>query len=48
MELGIIRRFASPWATPLHVVREADGSFRPCGDYRRLNEITTPDRYPTP
>ena len=29
---GIVRRSSSPWASPLHMVKKADGSWRPCGD----------------
>jgi len=45
---GIIRRSKSHWATPLHMVKKADGSWRCCGDFRQLNLQTRPDRYSCP
>ena len=48
LEEGIIQRSDSAWSSPLHLVPKDANSFRPCGDYRRLNNISKSDKYPIP
>ena len=45
---GVIRWSSSNWASPLHLVKKADGTWRPCGDFLQLNIQSKPDRYSCP
>src|SRR3984885_3118416 len=45
---GFIQPSTSPAASPVLFVKKVNGSLRLCVDYRGLNAITTPNRYPLP
>ncbi|GKA36451.1 putative reverse transcriptase domain-containing protein, partial [Tanacetum coccineum] len=43
---GLIRPSSSPWGAPVLFVKNKDGSFQMCIDYRELNKLTVKNRYP--
>ncbi|GFU80420.1 retrovirus-related Pol polyprotein from transposon 297 [Trichonephila clavipes] len=45
---NIIEECKSPYAAPVVLVPKSNGTVRLCIDYRKLNAITIPDKYPLP
>ena len=43
-----VEESTAPIATPLHAVPKADGTWRFCGDFRKLNKATIPVTYSLP
>ena len=48
LEAGVIRPSKSEWASPLHLVTKADGTWRIVIDYREMNKRIKADTYPLP
>ena len=48
MEFEVIEPAASPWCSNVVMVRKQDGTMRLCIDYRKLNALTTKDKFPLP
>ena len=46
LDLGIIRTSASPYASPIVIIKKKDGSNRICVNYRKLNKVTVADPEP--
>ena len=48
LRLGAIRKFCSPWASAIVLVRKKNGKLRFCIDLRKLNNRTLKDFYALP
>lgn len=48
IEAKICRPSSGSWASPILMKLKKDGTWRICGDFRRVNAVTEPDKFPVP
>jgi hypothetical protein len=46
LDRGLIQESQSPWSSPIVLAKKADGSYRLCIDYRKLNSCTVKSAQP--
>ena len=46
--MEIIEKSNSPWSSPVVPIRKVDGCLRLCIDYRKVNAVTEPEKFPMP
>jgi hypothetical protein len=48
LEVGVVEKSNSPWISPVVLAKKKDKTWRFCVDYRKLNKLTTKDKFPLP
>lgn len=48
LDNGLAEHSISPWASPCILVPKADGTYRFCTDFRKVNSVTVKDSFPLP